>query len=245
MSDVAKAASGSEKLADVNHAQGSSSAGFFRCFNNRRTLSLSFLRAASQRTQGLAFISGLVFSHSLQRLLGSHSVPLKGGSQRGCVGAVWGITMTGFRHRATEICNTLQCMTKEKFGQKANGAVSGARSKAVPSVQGVCTDSWCCLLVFAMLWAFGGRGQGCEPLWEAQSCCSPNPAPVLSVYQVTIMKQGAMSNRQCVWKTYSSSRSRFCTVTIKTRLHFILSVTFPGVTAHGTFPVCDAEADAQ
>lgn len=110
MSDVAKAASGSEKLADVSNAQGSSSAGFFRCFNNRRTLNFNFLRAASQRTQGLAFISGLVFSHSLQCLLGSHSVPLKGGSQRGCVGAVWGITMTGFRHRATEICNTLQCM---------------------------------------------------------------------------------------------------------------------------------------
>lgn len=95
------------------------------------------------------------------------------------------------------------------------------------------------------LLAFGGRGQGCELLCEARSCCSPHPAPVLSVYQVTIVKRGAISNHQCIWRTYSSSRSSFCTIKMKTRLHFVLSATFPGVTAHDTFPICDAEVDAQ
>lgn len=93
--------------------------------------------------------------------------------------------------------------------------------------------------------AFSGQGQGCEPLCEAQSCCFPHPAPVLKVYHVTIVKRGAMSNHQCVSRTYSSSRSSFCTIKMKTRLHFVLSATFPEVTAHDTFPICDAEVDAQ
>ena len=39
----------------------SAGSGFFSCFDNHRTLSLSFLRAAPQRTQRLKFMSCLVF----------------------------------------------------------------------------------------------------------------------------------------------------------------------------------------